>query len=397
MPNLKIYISILERLFPFYFMTDRNDSILHMGPSMRKLCPTGHDRPFLEELFVLEKGKPSTHQERIPDEQAKVTALRMKRTGSLFHGEIIFIPRRGLKLYILNLVAENTTQIERLGLTSKDFAIHDPIFDYLELLKQQKEANKKLEELNARITEATKVAGEALQAKSLFLANMSHELRTPLAGILGMTSLLEETNLDASQQEYLSTLSKSAELVATHINDILNFSKVDNGVPLIEVKEFAPRDFICQIFDEVSPLTKEKGLEISFEFAPNLPDKVISDRNILSQVILSIVKNAIKFTQHGGIFVRVNITPKGGSLNSYDLCFSIEDTGIGMNDETLKKIFSPFVQGDISSTKRYEGVGLGLSLSQRLVNALGGIIDVQSVNGRGSKFMVKVPVRNAAA
>jgi PAS domain S-box-containing protein len=240
---------------------------------------------------------------------------------------------------------------------------------------------------------STKDAAEtASLAKSEFLANMSHEIRTPLNGILGMLQLLQTTNQDDEQREYVLTAIRSSKRLASLLSDILDLSRIEAGKMSLREERFETKSLKDAVLDLFSIAAKEMGLELGFELNEHLPRVIMGDETRVRQILLNLVGNAIKFTLNG--FVRVAAIPlPGGTHEVMRVLFTVSDSGIGIDDEQLSHIFEPFVQGESSYVRRYQGAGLGLSIVARLVKVLGGDIAVESEAETGTTFYLSIPFK----
>jgi PAS domain S-box-containing protein len=236
----------------------------------------------------------------------------------------------------------------------------------------------------AAIINARDVAEGANKAKTQMLANMSHELRTPLNAIIGFSELLKGSSLDTDQRDYVETIESSGEALLLLISDLLDFSKIEMGKMVIRAEPFSVREVINRVFSQLSGVAANKGVELICTVNPALPGQSVGDPVRLQQVLVNLIGNALKFTDKG--FVKLTVDDQLVPSGSRRIQFAVEDSGEGMSEATLGKIFKPFEQGDGSSTRVHGGTGLGLAISKELVDRMGGNIRVTSRPGEGSVF-----------
>lgn len=288
-----------------------------------------------------------------------------------------------------NRVAQSTARLEQ----SKESADQARL---MRVIERERELMSELREREMQRTDEMRrskdMADEANRAKSAFLAVVSHEIRTPMTGVMGMVRLLLDTKMSKEQHDYVRTIQSSGDAMMALLNDILDFEKIESGnMGLEEIECDLPR-LVQGVVTLMSGHAAEKGLTIETDISPDIPASLMGDPTRLRQVLLNLVNNAIKFTDHGHVKIVLNAKryEDSGTGKDYNVYFAVEDTGIGISKDGQNALFNPFAQADESTSRRYGGTGLGLAICRKLVEAMGSSIHVQSTQGQGSSFYFSI-------
>ena len=273
--------------------------------------------------------------------------------------------------------------------------------DHSRLLRVIEREREIMEELRDRESERTEemreakiAADQANQAKSAFLAIVSHEIRTPMTGVMGMLRMLENTEMSEQQKEYLYTIKDSGDSMLALLNDILDFSKIEGGGLDLETIQFDLKRTMNGVTMLMKAHAEQKNIDLRLNMDSTIPTQLYGDPTRLRQILLNLIGNALKFTQKGQVTMAVeSLDDESNASNLHTLKFSVTDTGIGISAEAMKNLFTPFSQADSSITRKYGGTGLGLSICKKLIEAMGGEITVNSIEGRGTtfSFILKLP------
>lgn len=338
----------------------------------------GKNPRFLQSEFTKRETLDAMRQALIEGRSFKDELLNRHKNGSNYWLDISVVPIRND-----NGVVTHYAAIERDISARKTNEI-----EYKNMWVQLKRANLKAEAVTKELENSLRKAEEANKAKSDFLANMSHELRTPMNGVLGMSNLLADTELDEDQRMCVSTINSSGESLLMLLNDILDFSKIEAGALTLEHLAFGTQEFFTSATQMLQPNAHKKGIELLVDMDEAIPSYMMGDPGRLRQVVINLLGNSIKFTNAGYVRLSARLTDeKEATL----LHVRVEDTGIGIPHHKLGEIFDKFTQADASITRKYGGTGLGLAITKQLITMMGGTVGVESVEGKGSTFWFSIP------
>ena len=370
-------------LFPFYIEVNRNGNVTNQGASLVKLgcIPKG------DHIDASVRVERQQSQSLLDAPLKKLVLLSIKGVVPKFRGQLIQTSNS-----IIFLGTPWVTSLEALqgtNLKFSDFAAHDPISDFLILLRTSSTSLKDAKELARKLEDLKDEAESANTTKSNFLAAMSHEIRTPLNIIMGMGDLLMETDVTDEQLSYLRTMSSSSDLLLALISDVLDVSRIESNQISLESISFDLNEIIEDVLEGLASRAFEKGLDIAAQYDINGPRHFKGDPSRIKQIVINLVGNAIKFTERGSVSIEVShsTTP-----NTSFVEIKVSDTGIGIAKEKQQSVFERFIQASSSTNRKFGGTGLGLNITQSLVELMGGTITLESALENGSVFSIMLPL-----
>jgi len=416
-PHLSLPPELFSQAFPFHFVFNRNLELVQTGEILQRITPTSLVGSQFEQHFRITRPKIPVNFNTIYKCSRSLFLLESLHNGMQLKGQMMYVDTQEIMFFLGSLWVADMADLKPLSVQLKDFAIHDPIVDFLFLLQAKNTALADVTKLTDKLTQKQsqlrnslkaqehlrEIADASNRAKSEFLANMSHELRTPLNGILGYTQILQRSpDITSQQQKGIEIIHSCATHLLTLINDILDISKIEAQKMELYSENFHFPNFLWRVTQMCQIRSQKKGITFTYQPASELPTMIYADEKRLRQILINLLGNAIKFTDTGSVTFKVSVirhssfviseeqrTNDKGQITNNKIRFEIEDTGIGIAAEELEKIFEPFEQvGD--SNHKGEGTGLGLTITQKILEMMGSKLQVESTLGVGSTFLFEV-------
>jgi signal transduction histidine kinase/DNA-binding response OmpR family regulator len=416
---------LMAKVFPFHLVINREAQIIQMGEVLQRICPQIGVGDLLEQQFQLERPKVKADFATLLKHSRSLILVKSLAGELQLQGQMLYVEAQDVIFYLCSPVVSNVAALKPLGITLKDFPIHDRIVDFLFQLQAQTNALSEAKKLTFELTQQRLELQEALQvqaeltaiatqqaeelkstlddlaqakaaaeasnrAKSTFLANMSHELRTPLNAIIGYSEMLQEEMEDQGAVDLMGDVQQihsAGRHLLGLINDILDISKIEAGRMELYLETFDIQDMVNEVVATVHPLLERQSNQL-FVDCPDTIGTMYADVTKLRQSLFNLLSNAAKFTQQGTVTLSVS---RDGAGDHERIRFQVRDTGIGMSAEQQQKVFEPFTQADVSTTRKYGGTGLGLTITKKCCQMMNGDITVDSEVGQGSTFTIELP------
>ncbi|MEZ6014637.1 MAG: ATP-binding protein [Planctomycetota bacterium] len=392
--TIPLTLSAFTRCFPFGFYADGAGNIVALGSALaRRLSVV--DGLTVDALVEVQRPRRTANLVRFaledPRAEDMLVTLKLRHDGLCLKGQLTRTAGAPGFIFIGSTLVQNVEELRSSGLQLKDFAPHDATPDMLLMLQANMTSLNDARKLAAELAVSVDEARTAAEAKGRFLAVMSHEIRTPMNGFGSMIDLLLGTALDPAQREAVDVIDECATALGALLNDILDHSKIEAGAIELERVAFDPRSACEGVLRLFRRRATEKGLDLCLEVAPEVPGFIRNDPARFRQVVSNLVGNALKFTEVGEIVVHVS-APREGRL-----LLAVQDTGPGVPEAVRPMLFQPFSQGDSSTTRRYGGTGLGLTICRQLAQLMGGDARLARSDSSGSTFELELEAPRAEA